>query len=217
MPNNNPINENCNLIQNNNINEMQICELHKMNIINYCINCNKYFCNQCMNPFNEGNNHISHLIIPTSKINDSIDMRQIINEFKKKITELENENQILKNNSNNNSNLSKIIQLMEEIKKKDKEITEIKSRYPFEIKEGEKLMSIIFISVDQKIHHSVICKNTDIFAKIENKLYDDMPEYRDTNNFFMIGSRVINKYRSLEENNIHNSDIILLKQYDEED
>ena len=103
---------------------------------------------------------------------------------------------------------------MEEIKEKDKEIKEIKSRYPFELKEGEKLMSIIFESVDQNIHYSIICKNTDIFNYIENKLYDKYPKYRELNSFFLGGSNLINKYKSIEENKINDGDIVMLKEYD---
>ena len=147
-------------------------------------------------------------------------MKKIIDEFKKKISELENnlneeknKNSIIKESNNNNDNLSKIIKLMEEIKEKDKEIKEIKSRYPFELKEGEKLMSIIFISVDHNIHYSIICKTTDIFNYMENKLYDKYPKYRELNSFFLCGSNLINKYKSIEENKIKDCDIIILKKY----
>ena len=63
---------------------------------------------------------------------------------------------------------------LETIIEKEKEIKELKlklSRYPFVLEEGEKLMSIIFNSVDQKLNFSVICKNTDEFHKIEAQLY----------------------------------------------
>ena len=42
---------------------------------------------------------------------------------------------------------------------KDKEIKDLKlklSRYPFELIEGEKIISIILTSVDQKFCHSII-------------------------------------------------------------
>ena len=33
-------------------------------------------------------------------------------------------------------------------------------------------MSVIFQSIDQKMHISIICKNTDKFTKIENEIYE---------------------------------------------
>ena len=71
-----------------------------------------------------------------------------------------------------NSNLEKEKLSLESLIKKDKEIEELKiklSRFPFELNEREKLMSVIFQSTDQNIHLSVICKNTDKFNKIEVK------------------------------------------------
>ena len=116
----------------------------------------------------------------------------------------------LKNNSNDNNSIEKRLELMEKLEKKENEIKEIKSRYPFELLEGEKIMSVIFISVDQKIHYSIICKNTDKFSKIENLLYEKYPEYLESENFFLVNGNKVNRFKKLEENGIHNSDIITL-------
>ena len=59
---------------------------------------------------------------------------------------------------------------MEELKKKENEINEIKetkSNFLFNLEKGEKFMTIIFYSLDQKIHYFFICKNTDKFSLIE--------------------------------------------------
>ena len=124
----------------------------------------------------------------------------------------------LKNNLKQNQPMNKELnkeskEYFELILEKDKEIKELKSklsRYPFELLEGEKLMSVIFASIDQKIHHSIVCKNKDKFNMIENKFYEEFPEYTETENYFVVGGKKINKYKSLEDNNINNSDIILL-------
>ena len=64
--------------------------------------------------------------------------------------------------------------MLETLIKKDKEIEELKkqlSRFlPYKLSEGEKLMSVIFQSTDQKMHISIICKITDKFIKIENEV-----------------------------------------------
>ena len=53
-------------------------------------------------------------------------------------------------------------------------------------------------------------KNTDIFNNIEKTLYEDYKDYYETNNFFTVNGLKINRFKSLEENNIHNNDVILL-------
>ena len=107
--------------------------------------------------------------------------------------------------------------LITTILEKEREIKALKiklSRYPFILEEGEKLMVLNFKSVDQKIqNHSIICKNTDIFNYIEKKLYDDFKEYYDTENYFTVNGNKIHKLKNLDENKLHNNDIILLNVY----
>ena len=110
-----------------------------------------------------------------------------LKEEKNKIKELKNNNDALiikinslekelKNNKNKNEselnnllknekliNYNKLLQLLGEKEEKIKKLEELKSRYPFELSEGEELMSIIFNSTDQQIQTSMICKNTDLF------------------------------------------------------
>ena len=74
-------------------------------------------------------------------------------------------------------------------------------------------MTIIFTSFDQKIHYSLICKNTLIFNQVEILLYDIYPEYKETENYFIINGKKINRFKTLEENEIKNSDIILIDKY----
>ena len=78
-------------------------------------------------------------------------------------------------------------------------------------------MTVIFISVDQKIHYSLICKNTDDFIRLEKKLYDEYPEYKESENYFMVHGTKVNKYKNLEENKIVDNDIITLKKIEIEE
>ena len=132
------------------------------------------------------------------------------------IAELNLKIQLLKNMLNDNKNKDKIIELMEKLEFKEKEIKEIKSRYPLKLSKGEKLMSIIFQSHDFKFTRSFLCKNTDQFTKLESLLYKEYPEYleNDAENYFLVNGRKIYRYKSLEENGIHNSDIIILNKID---
>ena len=105
-------------------------------------------------------------------------------------------------------------ELFKIIIEKERELKELKlelSRYPIELKDGEKLMTVNFTTVDSKIqNYSIICKNTEIFNIIETKLYKDYKEYYDTENFFTVNGKKIHKYKTLDENNIHNNNIVIL-------
>lgn len=74
----------------------------------------------------------------------------------------------------------------------------------------EKYISVIFISSDQNIHYSVVCKPEDNFRLIEQKLYKEYPEYTRPENIFLVKGNIINKDESIKNNNINNSDIITL-------
>ena len=107
-----------------------------------------------------------------------------------------------------------IVELMERINKRDKEIKEIKSSAPYELKKGEKLMTVIFFSVDQKIHYSLICKNTDKFIQLENLLFQEYPDCQDYDYYFMFNGIKINRFKTLEELKIKNSQIITMNQFE---
>ena len=104
--------------------------------------------------------------------------------------------------------------IYETILKKDKEIENLKlklSRFPFELNEGEKLMSVIFSSKEEDILYSIICKNTDKFSKIENIFLEKNIEYADIDYYFSHkNNNKIKRMKSLEENKIYNNDIITL-------
>ena len=121
-------------------------------------------------------------------------------------------NQILKNkiNSSNINELQKLLDL------KNKEIEELKLiNDPLYRKPGEKIFSINFTSIDQKIaNYSITCKNTDIFVRLEEQLYEDYPEYKDKETYFMKNANKIKRFKSINENNIKKNDVLMLYTYD---
>ena len=167
--------------------------------------------------------------------NNYNDLQSEFNKIEKKLKEenkkkedLNSELEKLKNYSNN-IGMKKIFELMEEFKNKEKELMEelkikekelkeIKSKLPFDLSDGEHLMTIIFNSMNQKIHYSFICKNTDKFSRLEGLLYDieDYQEFKETDNYFLVRGKKIKRYKTLEENGIKNSDVITLVRLDEE-
>ena len=70
-------------------------------------------------------------------------------------------------------------------------------------------ISIIFISSAQNFHYAVICKLDDTFESIENKLYQENPNLRTKNLFFLSkGTAIIDKKKTLSQLRFKNSDII---------
>ena len=137
----------------------------------------------------------------------------LLNKEKEKVKDLNKKLEEFEKLNNKKFQQKEIIDLIKQLNEKEKEIKNLKSNIPFELKNGEKLMTLNFISIDQKIHCSFICKNNDNFTRLENLLYDKYPEYRETENYFLFKGNKINRFKSLDSNNIHNNDIIILNQY----
>ena len=124
---------------------------------------------------------------------------KIINEERIKNINLQKEITNLKNISNFNS----------KIKELENEIKLFKTYYHFS--EGEKLISIKFVSVNQDINFEIIAKNTEIFSKIEHILYEKYPKYIELENYFLVHGSKLNRHKSLKENKINNNDVITLE------
>ena len=80
---------------------------------------------------------------------------------------------------------------------------------------GEKLITIKFISMDQTINFETFAKKTDNISKLENFLYEKYPQYKDTENYFLVNGNKLNRHKTLEENKIKDNDILTLGIFDE--
>jgi len=107
-------------------------------------------------------------------------------------------------NNNNIEYNNKILELKNQINK-------LKSYF---LSPGENLISIKFISCDQNINFSTFAKPNDNFTKIENILYDNYPNYREFENYFLVNGNKINRNKTIEQNKIKNNDIITLNKID---
>jgi len=81
-------------------------------------------------------------------------------------------------------------------------------------KPGERIMAVNFISTDSKVNYALPCKNTDIFVRLEEQLYNEYPEYKDVNTFFTVNGNIVKRFKTMEENKIKKSDSILLNIYE---
>ena len=138
-----------------------------------------------------------------------------IKKLEKEIEELKKGKMLLSENDTLESNRNnRINELREEIINKDSEINEIKSCNPYLLKKNEKLLSIIFISNDQTIHYSVICKNTDKFVTPEQSLYEKYNNYREGQNMFLFNGDSLNRNKTIDELKIKNGDIITVTPFE---
>ena len=112
--------------------------------------------------------------------------------------------------TNNNYTLMEIAELNKEIKIKNEEIKQLKKVLPFEINKGDKIITLIFTTTDQKFYLSIICKISDIFTNLINKVMKEYPEYKEKAIYFMCNGAMIQEYKTVEENNLKNSNIILI-------
>ena len=133
--------------------------------------------------------------------NELAKAQKTIEQQKIKINNLENE---LNKYQNNNS-------LQNIIKQKELEIENLKLQLKNNnIKQENKLINfddiqiVNFISTDSKVHFIIKCVKNDTFAEIEEKLYREYPEYRETNNMFLANGKQILRFKTIEQNNIGN-------------
>ena len=147
-----------------------------------------------------------------TKLKEEINkMRTIISEKDKKIKDLEN--QII----NANNNIEEIIKsLQEELDKKDNELKELKNKLKnTDIKKDtiiyeSDMATVYFTSSDQKVNYAIPCVKKTIFAEIEEKLYKEYPEYRESNNYFIANGNQILRFKTIEENKIGNGKPVML-------
>ena len=152
------------------------------------------------------------------ELEDKLNKEKNKNEsLEQKIKKLVSEKKI-NDNKNNKDNPDSKESLINLILEKDRELNELKkklSRYPFELNEGEKMMTVNFLSGNQKIqNYSLICKNSDSFNVLEKKLYENFKEFYESENYFTVNGNKIHKLKSLDENKIKNNDVIILNVID---
>lgn len=182
-------------------NKNYIIQIEQLNIENEDLKEQVKYLNN--NNIQEENESIKDLVNSIqTKEKELAEKNKEISELKLKLQNLESINK------------GKIIELKEKLELKEKEVKEVKeiiSRYPFKLNRGEHLMSVVFSSHDKTIIHSFLCKNTEQFKKLEKLLYKEYPQYFEdkSKNYFMVHGVRINEDKTLKENGIHNSDIII--------
>ena len=144
--------------------------------------------------------------------NENANLKQQISQLQYQLNS-QNNFQSINNISNiqNNSN-DLFINLINEKENIIQDLKEKIQRYPFILEKNEKIMSIIFSSVNPKVNYSMVCKNTDTINKLEEKLHEKHRNLSERENHFLRKGRFSDKFQSFEQNHINNGDIILLNQ-----
>ena len=152
---------------------------------------------------------------------NSLQNNNEIDDLKKELYEamkiIEYLNIRIKDLENQLKNMKKIID------EKDEELnkleTKLKQNYisinkkqnnPINNKDFDNVLN--FISNDQKLRFAIPCSGNSIFAEIEEKLYKEFPEYRETNNFFLINGKEILRFKSINDNKLEKGKPIILYQ-----
>ena len=134
-------------------------------------------------------------------------LKEKVNKLTFELSKIKNSEKNLKINQNDDKDLYKKYIILNE---KCEELNKQLNRYPIKLKENEKLISVIFTSVDQNIHYSIVCKNTNTINNLEAELYSKFPEYSETENYFLCKGARISKFKTFDHYHIDNGDIIIL-------
>jgi Fe-S-cluster formation regulator IscX/YfhJ len=74
----------------------------------------------------------------------------------------------------------------------------------------ESIIAVNFVSLTYNINFPMACKKTDVFSKIEKKLYQEFPDLKSKKIYFVANSAVIDKSSTFEQNNIKSGNTILI-------
>jgi len=198
-------------------------------IIKDLININKDSINKKINSDNEKICNIN-LNNNSQKENKLIEFPIIIKEnspnnqiFKKNTNMMINQKALLNDKiSNENNNISNNINLSQnesqslnansinDITSNNSSINLNKKEKNISVLKQEKIIVLKFISSDQCLNYSIVCKSTDKFNIVINRIFDIYPEYIEKKCFFICNGNVINEYKDIQENKIKNGDTIIV-------
>ena len=80
----------------------------------------------------------------------------------------------------------------------------------FEKNKDEKPIAIIFSSIDQSIHYAIACYISDKFSVVKEELFNEYPELKNKNIYFLVNGQIIDTSSTLEQNKIKNGANILI-------
>ena len=164
-------------------------------------------------------NEDKYIISYNSNINENKYKRSNSNVNEKKYFKYytsykKNSSNINSKQDNNENNYKKLMNELAEERKKNLKLIEELNLEKDKVKEladiENQILAINFISVDQKVHYPMACKKDDKFSQIEEKLFNEYPNYKNCNTFFTTNGKIIDREKTLKENGIKTGDTIIL-------
>ena len=104
--------------------------------------------------------------------------------------------------------MNQINNLMNTIEKKDEEIKQLNMK--LKNNDLSDIIAINFISNNGLINFPLSCKGNQPFYEIEEKLYQNYPEFKERQNFFLYNGYVIQRFKTINENKIKDGATILM-------
>ena len=118
---------------------------------------------------------------------------------------------------NNNNEIKKlkdeINSLKYQLNIKDKEINDLRNKSNVIDIPKYKIDDIIVITFqasDSSVNYGIKCIKDETFAEVEEKLYKRYNDLRNTNNMFTANAKPVLRFKTINENNIKDGDIIQL-------
>ena len=214
-PYNNLLNQNKDLQNNLSLNK---------NVINNQANFNQKYqeeINNLKNILKDKDKKINLLEIDNQKLKKDLeDKNKKLNELQKLLDEERNKNNLLK--KENESLRNETIDLY----KKNKPFKSIENNFAFHninrqnvdardfsmdcmIKEEDLYVAFFSCGSNDIDHYILKCKKTDLFVRLEERLYEDFPQFKNYKINFLSNGNLIERFKSIEENKIKNNDKII--------
>ena len=157
---------------------------------------------------NDNQNNLSQSNEINNLKNELIKANKIIEQQKSTINELQNKLNNYNTNINNYQNIINQKDIL--INNLTSQLTNLQSNNNISNNNAHKnidfndVLCVNFISSDQNVHYAAACLKTETFAEIEEKLYKQYPQYRETNNNFIANGREVLRFKTIGDNKIGN-------------
>ena len=132
-------------------------------------------------------------------------------------------NEELLNISNNEKQTfnNRIRELETSINLKNNELNNLKLRInnnnpASNINLDAQIIAVNFITQSRDINRPMACRKTDIISTLEQKLYNEYPQYRDKKTFLTANGKPVQRFKSVDENKIKDGNSILVNIYENE-
>ena len=156
-------------------------------------------------------NEINELKDKLNKANKIIDKQRVeIQDLKNQINSYKNIdlNQInnLKNEINNkNVQLEQLRQQLQSTNLNTNQLNQNNNKDPLFANR-----CVNFITTDSSLFYAISCNGDSTFAEVEEKLYKEYPEYRETNNTFLANGIEILRFKTVNDNKIGTGKPVIL-------